>query len=117
MSRRSTCQAKQKSSAEVSFYLSNAQVERDDQKLQTELFTAIRQPWHIESDNYIRDVSFQEDHVKTKDSNQGHVLASLRTLAVRLFREANINNLRAALDDFSDNPTYFQAFLKQFGFL
>lgn len=44
MSRRSTCQAKQKSSAEVSFYLSNAQVERDDQKLQTELFTAIRQP-------------------------------------------------------------------------
>ena len=117
MSRRTTCSAKQKSSAEVSFYLSNAQVERDDQQLQTELFTAIRQHWHIESDNYIRDVSFQEDHVKTKDSNQGHVLASLRTLAVRIFREANLNNFRAALDDFSDNPKYFEAFLKQFSFL
>jgi len=79
--------------------------------------TAIRQHWHIESDNYIRDVSFQEDHVKTKDSNQGYVLASLRTLAIRLFREAHIQNFRAALDDFSDDPDYFESFLRQFGFL
>ncbi len=117
ISRRATELAKQKSSAEVSFYLSNAQVQPSDQQLQIELFTAIRHHWHIESDNYIRDVSFQEDHVKTKDSNQGHVLASLRTLAIRFFREANIQNFRATLDDFSDDPEYFEAFLRQFGFL
>ena len=87
------------------------------QHLQTELFAAIRHHWHIESDNYIRDVSFQEDHVKTKDSNYGHVLASLRTLAIRLFREANIQNFRAALDDFNDDPEHFEVFLRQFGFL
>ena len=82
-----------------------------------ELGTAIRQHWSIEADNYIRDVSFQEDQVKTKHSNQGQVLASLRTLAMRLFREANIPNFRAALEDFSDNPERFEAFLRQFGFL
>lgn len=117
MSRRTAQLAKQKSSAEVSFYLSNAQVQAGDQQLQTELVAAIRHHWHIESDNYIRDVSFQEDHVKTKDSNQGHVLASLRTLAIRVFREANIQNFRAALDDFSDDPAYFETFLRQFGVL
>lgn len=117
MSRRTTQTAKQKSAAEVSFYLSNAQLQPHAEQLQTELVTAIRQHWHIESDNYIRDVSFQEDHVKTKDSNQGHVLASLRTLAIRLFREAHIQNFRAALDDFSDDPDYFESFLRQFGFL
>jgi predicted transposase YbfD/YdcC len=109
--------AKQKSTAEVSFYLSNAQVQPGDEQFQTELVTAIRQHWHIESDNYLRDVSFQEDQVKTKEGNQGHVLASLRTLAIRLFREANIHNFRTALDDFSDDPQYFETFLKQFGFL
>ncbi len=55
--------------------------------------------------------------IRTKDSNQGQVLASLRTLAMRLFREADIENFRAALDDFSDNPEYFEVFLRQFGFL
>lgn len=117
ISRRTTQLAKQKSSAEVSFYLSNVQVQADDQQLQSELVAAIRHHWHIESDNYIRDVSFQEDLVKTKDSNQGHVLASLRTLAIRVFREANINNFRAALDHFSDDPAYFEVFLPRFGFL
>ncbi len=117
MSRRTTQLVKQKSTAEISFYLSNAQVQPGDEPLQAELFSAIRQHWHIESDNYIRDVSFQEDQVKTKDSNQGHVLASLRTLAIRVFREANIQNFRAALDDFSDDHEYFEAFLRQFGFL
>ena len=117
VARRTTQIAKQKSSAEVSFYLSNAQVQPSDQQLQTALFTAIRQHWHVESDNYIRDVSFQEDQVKTKDSNQGHILASLRTLAIRFFREANIQNFQAALEDFSDNPEQFETFLRHFRFL
>ena len=117
VSRRTTQIAKQIFSADVSFYLSNAQVQPHDQPLQIELVTAIRQHWHVESDNYIRDVSFQEDRVKTKDTNQGHVLASLRTFAIRLLRQANSQNFRAALDDFNDDPLYFEAFLRQFGFL
>lgn len=117
MARRTTELATQKASAEVSFYLSNAPLEKRDEPGPQELFTAIRQHWSIEADNYIRDVSFQEDQVKTKNSNQGQVLASLRTLAMRLFRKANIPNFRAALEDLSDNPERFEAFLRQFGFL
>jgi len=117
MSRRSTEIAKQKSSAEVSFYLSNASLEKDDEQGQQELFTAIRRHWGVESDNYIRDVTFNEDGVRTKSGNQGQVLASLRTLATRLFREAKTQNFQATLEKFSDCPDQFRSFLKQYRFL
>jgi len=81
------------------------------------LFTAIRKHWGVESDNYIRDVTFNEDRVRTTNGNQGQVLASLRTLATRLFREAKIQNFQAALEKFSDCPDHFQNFLKQYRFL
>ena len=117
MSRRTTEIATQKSSAEVSFYCSNVSVEPGDEQLPKELFTAIREHWGVEADNYIRDVSFQEDQVKTKHGNQGQVLATLRTLAMLLFREAEIKNFRAALETFSDCPEQFETFLKQYRFL
>jgi len=117
MARRTTEIATQKSSAEVSFYLSNASLEKENEAGQQELFTAIRKHWGVESDNYIRDVTFNEDRVRTTNGNQGQVLASLRTLATRLFREAKIQNFQAALEKFSDCPDHFQNFLKQYRFL
>lgn len=117
MARRTTEIAKQKSSAEVSFYLSNASLEPDDEQIQQELFIAVRKHWGVESDNYIRDVSFKEDAVRTKNGHQGQTLASLRTLGMCLFREAKINNFQAALEKFSDCPEHFETFLKQYGFL
>ncbi len=117
MSRRTTEVAKEKSSAEVSFYCSNALFEPGDEQTQQELFIAIRKHWGIESDNYIRDVSFKEDAVRTKSGNQGQVLVSLRTLAISLFREAKIDNFQAALEKFCDCPEQFEVFLKQYRFL
>lgn len=117
MARRTTDLATQKRSADVSFYCSNVALDPADETIPPELFQAIRGHWGVEANNYIRDVSFQEDKVRTKHANQAQVLASLRTLVIRLFREANLQNFRAALDDFSDNPDYFEAFLRQFGFL
>jgi len=55
--------------------------------------------------------------VKTKNGNQGHILAGLRTLAMGLLRQANIQNFRAALDDFADNAKLFKNFLEQVNFL
>lgn len=117
LSRRSTEIAPQKSSADVSFYLSNTSLQPDDPHPQQDLFTAIRSHWGIESDNYIRDVTFHEDQVKTKDPNQGQVLASLRTLATSLFRQAKLQNFQAAIETFSDRPDLFLSFLKQYRFL
>jgi predicted transposase YbfD/YdcC len=117
MARRTTDLASQQRSAEVSFYCVNVAVDPADQARQLELFQAIRGHWGVEADNYLRDVSFQEDKVKTKHGNQAQVLALLRTLAIQLFREAGYVNFKAALETFADCPDQFEAFLIQYGFL
>jgi len=117
MERQTVEVASQKRSAETSYYVSNLPVAPEQQPAQADLFNAIRGHWSVEADNYIRDVTFREDDVKTKNGNQGHILASVRTLAMGLLRQANIQNFRAALDDFADNAKLFKNFLEQVNFL
>jgi predicted transposase YbfD/YdcC len=117
MARRTTELATQKRSAEVSFYCANVAVDPADIATQQELFQAIRGHWGVEADNYIRDVTFQEDKVRTKRGNQAQVLASLRTVVIQLFREAGFVNFKAALETFADCPDQFEAFLAQYNFL
>lgn len=104
-------------STETSYYVSNLPVSPDQPAVQASLFNAVRGHWGVEADNYIRDVTFCEDDVKTKNGNLGHVLASLRTLAIGLMRKVNLTNFRAALDDFADNTQLFKNFLQQVNFL
>jgi hypothetical protein len=117
MARRTTNLATRKRSAEVSFYCTNVALDPADEVTPQELFQAIRGHWGVEADNYIRDISFQEDKVKTKHSNQAQVLASLRTVAIQLFRKAGFVNFKAALETFADCPDQFETFLIQYGFL
>jgi predicted transposase YbfD/YdcC len=117
IARRTTDLATRQRSAEVSFYCANVAVTPADQAIQQELFQAIRDHWGVEADNYLRDVSFQEDKVKTKHANQAQVLASLRTVAIQLFRKAGFVNFKAALETFADCPDQFENFLSQYGFL
>jgi predicted transposase YbfD/YdcC len=109
--------ASQKRSAETSYYVSNLPVIPEQPAAQADLFQAIRGHWGVEADNYIRDVTFREDDVKTKNGNQGHILASLRTLAIGLLRKANIQNFQAALEGLADNAHLFKNFLEQVHFL
>jgi predicted transposase YbfD/YdcC len=116
--KRQTVEVKtQKRSVETSYYVSNLPVTPEQRPAQDDLFDAIRGHWSVEADNYIRDVTLGEDAVKTKNGNQGHILATLRTLAMGLLRKANIQNFRAALDDFTDNSVLFKNFLEQVNFL
>lgn len=117
LARRTTDLASQKRSAEVSFYCTNAAVDPMNEVTQQELFQAIRGHWGVEANNYLRDVSFQEDQVKTKHGNQAQVLASFRTVALQLFRQASFVNFKAALETFADCPDRFEVFLSQYGFL
>jgi predicted transposase YbfD/YdcC len=107
--------AQQKMSSEVSYYVSNQQVSPEQSSVQSELFTAIRRHWGVESENWIRDVTFNEDNVKTKSADQAHIMACLRTFVVKLFRKANLKNFQAALETFCDCPDKFAAFLHQTG--
>lgn len=106
-----------KSSSETAYYLSNQALTPHSQAQAMELAGAIRQHWHVESDNWIRDVTFQEDHIKTHSSNQAHVMGCLRSLAVRLLRKFNVRNFQEALETFADCPSRFEAFLKRVKFL
>jgi hypothetical protein len=92
--------------------VSNLPVTPEQPAAQADLFEAIRGHWGVEADNYIRDVTFREDDVKTKNGNQGHILASLRTLAIGLLRKANTKNFQATLaacrrDHFGRTPEQF----------
>ena len=55
---------------ETSFYLSNEKLTEDKSDPGRELFEAIRGHWRVESDNWVRDVTFQEDSVRTNSGNQ-----------------------------------------------
>jgi predicted transposase YbfD/YdcC len=113
MERQTIKTAQQKVSSEVSYYLSNQKVSPEQSNVQSELFTAIRRHWGVESENWIRDVTFNEDNVKTKCADQAHVMACLRTFVVQLFRKANLKNFQAAVETFCDCPDMFEAFLYQ----
>ena len=82
-----------------------------------DLLGAIRQHWGCESDHWIRDVTFQEDRIQVRHSNQAHVLSTLRTLAMRIFRKAGVANMQATLEDLIDSPQRFKQMLFQVGFL
>lgn len=104
-----------KISQDTAFYVTNQSVNAPED--QQELFVAVRNHWGIESDHWIRDVTFQEDRVKVSDSNRSQILGLLRTLILSLFRKAKLQNMQKAIETFSDSPTRFKNFLSQVGFL
>jgi predicted transposase YbfD/YdcC len=97
---------------EVSYYVTNKKIENSEDGLRHDFLTAIRKHWGAESDNWLRDVIFQEDSVKTKNGNQAQVMGSLRTLAMRIFRKAGISNFQAAAERFADCPDKFRDMLR-----
>jgi predicted transposase YbfD/YdcC len=84
MQRETTTLTTQKTTSETAYYISNQELSGHLQAQAQELTGAIRQHWHVESDNWIRDVTFDEDHVKTKAANQAQVMSCLRSLALHL---------------------------------
>ena len=107
----------QKTTCETAYYISNQALNTDPQAQAMALTGAIRQHWHVESDNWIRDVTFHEDNVKTKSANQAQGMGCLRSLALRLFRRFNVKNFQEALEDFADCPSRFEALLRRVKFL
>jgi predicted transposase YbfD/YdcC len=102
-------------SQEISYYVTNQAAATPP--AQGDLFAAIRGQWGCEADHWIRDVTFQEDQIHVRQPTQAHVLGSLRTLVMGLFRRAGVGNMRAMLDSLADSPTLFKQLLCQVGFL
>jgi len=68
-----------------------------------ELAQAIRRHWGVESNNWIRDVTFKEDGIKTKAGNQAQVMGLLRGLAIELIRKTSPKNFQSAIEKFMDS--------------
>jgi predicted transposase YbfD/YdcC len=109
--------AKQKTSFETSYYVSNAALESDVIKPLEELTQAIRRHWSVESNNWIRDVTFNEDRIKTKAGNQAQIMALLRGLAIELIRKTLPKNFQAAIENFTDSVSTLESMLMQVKFL
>ena len=110
--------AKQKNSFETSYYVSNAVLEFDVIKpLAEELTQAIRCHWGVESNNWIRDVTFNEDRIKTKAGNPSQIMALLRGLAIELIRKSSPKNFQAAIENYADSVCTLESMLKQVRFL
>ena len=117
MKRHTFTLATQKTTCETAYYISNQALSTDPYAQALELTGAIRQHWHVESDNWIRDVTLEEDHIKTTSANQAQNMGCLRSLALRLLRRFNVKNFQEALEDFADCPSRFEALLRQVKFL
>jgi predicted transposase YbfD/YdcC len=110
--------AKQKTSFETSYYVSNSVLKAECIKpLAEELTNAIRCHWVVESNNWIRDVTFDEDRIKTKTGNQAQVMALLRGLAIELIRKTSPRNFQAAIDNFADSFSALESMFRQVKFL
>lgn len=98
---RTSMQFKSKAeSQEVSYYISNAKIK---DKNDNELFRAVRGHWNVETNNYVRDVTFKEDGLRTKESTISKVMASCRTLTLNLLNKIKPKNMKAKLEEFADN--------------
>lgn len=117
ITRESYASKKKTTTTDTSYYVSNQPVNSGDDALSEELIGAIQQHWSVESNNWIRDVTFREDEIKVKAGNQGQIMGRLRGLVIELIRRTKATNLQAAVEQFMDSPPNLVSMLKQVNFL
>jgi predicted transposase YbfD/YdcC len=107
----------QKESHETSYYICNKKINSSPLHTSLAFISAVRNHWGVESNNWILDVTFNEDNVKIKSGNQAQILGRLRTLSADLIRRSGVTKIKAAIESYADsNPTLVKM-LKQVNFL
>jgi predicted transposase YbfD/YdcC len=94
------CKNKHQSS-EIAYYVSNQKTQAGDTK--HELFSAVRNHWSIETNNYIRDVSLKEDSLKSTFSELSRNMATCRTFVINMIYQLKTDNIKEKLDKFTDD--------------
>lgn len=110
--------AKKKTTFETSYYISNQMIHATQPELTVkELAQAVRNHWGVESDNWIRDVTFNEDKIKTKSGNQAQIMGRLRGISMALIRKTSPKNFQATIEKFMDSLTHLESLFMQVKFL
>jgi len=105
----------EKTTTEASYYISNQNV--NTPKTGAELADTLRKHWGVESNNWILDVTFDEDNVQVKNGNQAQVLGKLRCLATNILCWSGAKNFQEKNEEFVDLPDALISTLKQVNFL
>ena len=58
-----------------------------------------------------------EDHIKTKASNQAQIMTLLRGLGIELIRKYSPKNFQATIEQFADSISDLESMLRQVKFL
>jgi predicted transposase YbfD/YdcC len=99
-----------KYSEDVSYYMSNENP--TDLTKAKHLFEHIRLHWSVEVNNYIRDVTLQEDALQTKFKDVARPISLLRTLLIKVLQKCEIKNIAQKLEEFMDDFQKTLLFLK-----
>lgn len=106
-----------KETHETSYYICNKSINSSPLHTSSALISAVRNHWGVESNNWVLDVTFNEDNIKIKGGNQAQVLGRLRSLSVDLMRRSGVTKIKEAIESYADsNPTLLKM-LKQVKFL
>ena len=80
---------------ETSFYITSMAKDKADKK---RLLQLIRGHWGIETkSHYVRDVTFGEDRSRIRKGSGPRIFASMRNLAISIFRLNGVTNIAKAL--------------------
>lgn len=99
-------------SLKVDYYISNGKYSKNE-----DYFSAIRQHWSVEVNNHVRDVTLKEDKLRTKKNEISKLLASCRTLVIKLLQKTKAKNMVEQLELFQDDFTALLLWLKKINFL
>ena len=100
-----------KKSVETSYYVSNEVGKYE------EIAEAIRRHWQVETNNHLRDVTLQEDAMRTQEKVVSRIMAEVRTLATTILSCLNCQNKKAQLENFADDFDSLIVTLNAFNFL
>jgi predicted transposase YbfD/YdcC len=87
----------QKRGQEESYYVTNEVGNYE------ELSAGIRNHWQVETDNYVRDVSLQEDALRSQSQGLQRVPTGVRTWVLEILMQIPCTNKKAQLEHFADN--------------
>lgn len=108
---------KDKNTENTSYYISNQPISPSHSKEAKELVCAIRNHWGVESNNWILDVTFNEDNVIIKAKNQAYLLGRLRGFVIQILRKIGVTNFQAAIEKYCDSTGELERILRQVKFL
>ena len=71
---------------EISYYIGNQRIKKENEKLSKSLCVAVTKHWVVENHHQIRDVTLKEDYVKTPKGNTTKILAVMRSWVINMYR-------------------------------